>query len=567
MATTKRQFCGPGALAITIMALLGVMGLVPQTSRAEDFGNPAFASAYNANPALWGTPGQILTEQYSNASNGQRQVQYFDKGRMELTYPVLQPGFVGDGKLVTEMVSGRMQVGDTLYWQYDGAESPVAGGPTFGSNPGAPSYRSFQSLTGVNLSRVGRAVTAVLNQPEGEGFLLGITSLSSDAALGTLARNTVYIAESGHNIPDVFWTYLNQNDANGLPAFDWQSIFGLPITDSYWAKVRNGGTVSDVLVQLFERRTLLFNPAAAPGTQVDSGLVGRDYYRWRYEQPELPVIDTTFSPPNNSANVTTVPSIAEAGATFRIRTTGFQPDETIKLYVRVQPDGGVYTLRDFKADGSGNLNIRTTTTPLQNSTEERYYVFTGQNSGQVLVAHLKIIGSERYTPAVEMVQPGDIPPGIAAAADRPVIRIGESTKLTAVGFAPNEYLKGWITTPLNRVVGWVGLINSNSTPKSYPFLLKAGSDGTIKMELPAPGVAEPGIYAFTLYGQTSNHTSIVYFRVKTGPATLFDPVWGRFDYDVQPRPAEAKPVDVTTLAQQRFLNPHSVRVMEVEQEQ
>ena len=564
MAITKPYQRVASLALVMLVSLLG-LGLLPTASLAAPaFGNDAFSAAYNANPALWGASGQILTEQYKETSGGKRLVQYFDKGRMELTYPTTQPNFTGNGKLVVEMVSGRMQIGDTLYWQYDGAEMPVAGGSTFGANPGAPSYRAFQSLTGPVVSRVGRAVTAVLNSPEGEGYNLAITSTTSDLALGTLARYAAYIPETGHNVPDVFWSYLNQAGANGLPAFNWESVFGLPITDSYWVKVRDGAAVSDVLVQLFERRTLLYNPALSVGSQVDSGPVGRDYYRWRYEQPELPVVDTSFTPPDNSPNVSTTPNIGEAGTTFRFQLSGYTPHEIVDLYVRVSPDGGVYPQRTFQADEHGNLRIRSLTEALLDATEERYYVFTGESSGLVSTAHIKVIGSERYTPAVESVQPTTVPDGQGATVDEPVVRIGQTTNLVAEGFKPEEHLQGWVTTPLNRVVGWAGLVNSLSTVASYSYDLKTDENGTFKIALPAPGVAEPGIYAFTLFSPATNKTAIAYFRVKTGPAPLFDPFWGTFDFAPSfGGAAKDKPIDLTTLAQ----NPLPVQTINVEQEQ
>lgn len=556
------------ALAVLLMALLLSLPLFPAPLQAaESFANPAFAAAYAKNPNLWGSAGRTLNELYRETKDGSRQVQYFDKGRMELTSPDTQPDFVGDGKLVLEMVSGRMQVGDTLYWQYAGAEIPVVGGTTFARNPDAPSYQAFQSLTGPSPSGVGRPVTSVLTAPQDEGLFLGIYRLGFDQALGTITKNAFYVLETGHNIPDVFWSYLNQPGPTGLPAFNWQSMFGLPITDAYWAKVRDGDRVSDILVQLFERRTLIYNPAAPAEARIESGDVGRDYSRWRYEQPELPVINDTFSPPNTTPNAKTTPRIGEAGTTFLLEASGFKPDETIDAYVRQKLDGGVYGLGTFRADEQGKVVRRLRTRPLGFPTEEVYYNLTGRSSGVKALWHVKIIGATRYTPAVEAVQPSNVPEGKGATLDRKVLRVGEVSKLVATGFKPNEYLKGWVTTPLNRVVGWVGLVNSNSTVKFYNYLLRANASGTITMELPAPGIALPGIYGFTLSGTESKKTSVAYFRVRSGPAVLFDPVWGRQDFDVNaPRQAKLAPLDVTTLFKQRDLYRENspVRLLETE---
>ncbi len=559
MIKRNRKY-GPGLLALSWM--LGLLALqVMPVYAADGLGNEAFTKAYNANPGLWGTPAQVLNETWFNTKSGQRQVQYFDKGRMELTYPETQPGLVGDSKLVVELVSGRMQVSDTLYWQYDAAEIPVAGGATFAANPQSPSYSAFKTATGADVSAVGKPVNLVLDPPEGEGFFLGIYSAQLDSALGSISKYAAYIPETGHNIADVFWSYLNQPGANGLPAFNWQTIFGLPITDSYWVKVRDGAKVLDILVQLYERRTLLYNPA---GGQVESGNVGRDYYRWRYQLPELPVVDDKQTPPFSSANAKVTPTVGEGGTTFVLEASGFKPGETVDYYLRISPDGGVYQIDiPLIANAQGIVRRTRTTTPYSTdwTSQERYYYLTGRDSGVKALWYFKVIASTRYTPGAEAAQPSDVPEAKSAALDRKILRVGEVSKLFAIGFKPNEYLKGWVTTPLGRVVGWVGLVNSFSTLKSYPYLLRANKDGAFPMELPAPGVAVPGVYAFTLYGTESQNTAIVYFRVRSGPAAIFDPRWGTFDFDANPpRPAEAKQLDVLRLFEERKQQPQKATI-------
>jgi hypothetical protein len=43
-----------------------------------------------------------------------------------------------------------------------------------------------------------------------------------------------------------------------------------------------GGKAAHVLVQLFQRRALTYNPANAPAWQVEMGNIGQHYYQWRY---------------------------------------------------------------------------------------------------------------------------------------------------------------------------------------------------------------------------------------------------------------------------------------------
>lgn len=98
-----------------------------------------------------------------------------------------------------------------------------------------------------------------------------------------------------HNIPDVFWSFLNSrgpvvegNEPATGPLLDWLFSVGYPITEPYWIKARVAGEPRDLLVQLFQRRVLTYDPAAPDGWQVQMGNVGQHYYHWRYEQASIP---------------------------------------------------------------------------------------------------------------------------------------------------------------------------------------------------------------------------------------------------------------------------------------
>ena len=102
-----------------------------QTAKAETFVNPAFyrqwqvpdeavASGNAARTYFWGSrPFAHTSEVYKESpANGQREVQYFDKARMELSQkPDLEPGYVTNGLLTVELVTGRLQVGDNTFLQ------------------------------------------------------------------------------------------------------------------------------------------------------------------------------------------------------------------------------------------------------------------------------------------------------------------------------------------------------------------------------------------------------------------------------------------------------------------
>jgi hypothetical protein len=108
----------------------------------------------------------------------------------------------------------------------------------------------------------------------------------NEIAAATIAK---YIPETGHNIPQVFFTYLTKNDViyvNGRTTqgrvMDWIYTMGYPISEAYWTRATIAGVEQWVLVQPFERRVLTYVPNNPAGWQVEQGNVGRHYYRWRY---------------------------------------------------------------------------------------------------------------------------------------------------------------------------------------------------------------------------------------------------------------------------------------------
>ncbi len=190
------------------------------------------------------------------------------------------------GLLVKEMLSGRIAVGPDQTAPRAPSVQPVVGDP--GADNPAPTYAilgRFASLGGdANRApnRVGALASATL---DGEGQVGESAALA--AAPGT--HLGTYVAASGHNIPDVFWNYLQAQgpylDGRTLLSgrlVDWVYLAGYPITEPYWVRARVGNEVRDVLVQAFERRILTYTPSNDAGWRVEMGNVGRHYYAWRY---------------------------------------------------------------------------------------------------------------------------------------------------------------------------------------------------------------------------------------------------------------------------------------------
>ena len=124
------------------------------------FADPAFERVWQRNDRpiaeqranrswTWGPHGLMArTEGYIQSASGLRQVQYFDKGRMEVNDPRGDRNsqwFVTTGLLVIELISGRTQIGDSQFVQHSPANIPIAGDQ---SDPNAPTYASFGGVSG-----------------------------------------------------------------------------------------------------------------------------------------------------------------------------------------------------------------------------------------------------------------------------------------------------------------------------------------------------------------------------------------------------------------------------------
>jgi hypothetical protein len=242
-------------------------------------------------PWLWGPVSFAAAhEPYAQGADGTRHVQYFDKARMEINRPDgdrQSPYFVTNGLLVVELISGRIQTGDQQFEPpRPPSQVPVAGDI---NSPNAITYASLAavaSLSGENRApdRTGHSVTAVLDNTG---------QVRDDLSKAGQVRLVRYVQETGHNIPDVFWSFMN---ARGLvydspsesyvdaPIMEWLTDLGYPITEPYWTYVKINGVTKWVMVQAFQRRVLTYVPDNPPGWQVEMGNVGRHYYDWRYRQ-------------------------------------------------------------------------------------------------------------------------------------------------------------------------------------------------------------------------------------------------------------------------------------------
>ncbi|HUS14324.1 MAG TPA: hypothetical protein VM536_04810, partial [Chloroflexia bacterium] len=236
----------------------------------------AVATGQAVRPWLWGSQPIISRQEpWVESPGGNRLVEYYDKGRMEIADPGLaRPSkyYVTSGLLAKELVTGQMQIGANATQPLAPAAVPVTGDSA--NNP-APTYATFNKLgaatdAGKSDDRTGQHVNATL-APDG--------TLGEDAGLGNGVLDAHFVPESGHNIPDVFWAWLQKQS-------DWLPLMGYPVSEPYWVRATIAGQPDQpVLVQIFERRTLSFNFANPPEWRVELGNVGQQYLAWRSGTP------------------------------------------------------------------------------------------------------------------------------------------------------------------------------------------------------------------------------------------------------------------------------------------
>ncbi len=301
--------------ALSVSALVAGVAAqgIPAPAQAQSnssFADPAFRTAWERTDLpvaqgrvnrtwVWGpAPGNTLQEPFKEGVGGTHLVQYFDKARMEINDPTADknnPFFVTNGLLVVEMISGRMQTGSSQFSESLPSDLQIAGDAASDS----PTYSALQNVASVGLPNADHRVA-----PFTTGSVMQISymdkagNLRGDVAgsppTGVTVKAAAYSNETGHNIPDLFWSYLNsqgplyQNGAyTNSTLFNWVSAFGYPVTEPYWTSIKVAGKDRMVLFQAFQRRILTYSPDNPDGWKVEMGNVGAQYYSWRYETPSI----------------------------------------------------------------------------------------------------------------------------------------------------------------------------------------------------------------------------------------------------------------------------------------
>ncbi len=254
--------------------------LLAAGSRSYTWGEKPFATGVEPYFQAKGSDGK---------TSQNRSILYWDKSRMEITDPTADKTsafFVTNGLLTVELITGKLQLGDNTADAQQAIQGQPATVPVAGDadDTSGPTYAAF----GKRLTDPALAVGNLINQAISRDG-----QLTTDQTTANKYNVTGAFTEpqTKHTIAKPFWDFLNRSDFQFTVAGKTQTgklydpyFFapGLPISEAYWAKVKVGGQVKDVLIQAFERRVLTYTPSNPASYQVEWGNVGQHYFVWRY---------------------------------------------------------------------------------------------------------------------------------------------------------------------------------------------------------------------------------------------------------------------------------------------
>ena len=282
------------ALTATFVLLVSLVGMTT-IQAASSYADPQFKTQWEQGEAItpnfWGPAIASATnttmEPYKDTTGGKRTVQYFDKGRMELTN-----GKVTNGLLATEIITGQIQMGDNTFQAQAPPAIAIAGDPT----NTVPTYATLAtkavSLLATVQSKVGSNVTATISKTG--DVTVGAPPVAPETTI------SVFDDTTKHNVPKVFADYRNKA---GL------LTIGLAKSEPFLANVKVGGTPKDVMIQVFERRVLTYTASNPDAFMVEMGNIGQHYYQWRYANTAASASPTASAPAAPSGTAT-APGVA-----------------------------------------------------------------------------------------------------------------------------------------------------------------------------------------------------------------------------------------------------------------
>jgi WD40 repeat protein len=314
---------------------------------------------------MWGPDSftGTLPETYFEAPGSVRNVRYYDKSRMEITFPDDDPAnvwYVTNGLLVVELTTGRLQLGDNLFDEREPAAVNVAGDA---DDPTGPTYATFGSLR----FRPPLANGSAINQRVDRNGL--VTDDPALAARGVTAAHRVQVPSIDHQVASPFWEFMNSSGVIWEDGYFTAPLFqdpfyatGYPISEAYWASVKVGDIYRDVLMQCFERRCLTYTPENPEGWQVEAGNVGQHYFSWRYTPVEFEGTVAFSSSRDGDPDIFTLhggdalptPAISDSTNDY---APDLSPDGSRIVFVRY--DGEFSNIWVADSDGSNQQQVTT----------------------------------------------------------------------------------------------------------------------------------------------------------------------------------------------------------------
>ena len=457
-----------GMLGLGLMQALAVAPGTPEFERTWARTDKPVADGEVDRTWMWGPEANtgVIPEQYAESPDGERQVQYFDKSRMEITNPnAVDDGvwYVTNGLLVNELISGRVQIGDALFQVREPAgDINVAGDP---DDPNGPTYATFGAVLDRPPLADGAAITQRLAR---DGTITDDPALATQ---GVTAAYRVQVVDIDHQVASVFWEFMTSQgtvyeDGAFVEDVLFQNAFyatGYPVAEAYWAAVKLEGTVQDVLIQCFERRCLTYTPGNDPGWQVEAGNVGQHYYSWRYPDiltptptgtPTGTATSTVTSTPTNTPTTTPQPLPDDLLFVANLSGVNSSIEGTGATYVYVQEDGS-------------SIDYQLIVTGLVDVTAAHIHVGTEGENGPVLVPLFVTNDGTTVTPdgvlAEGTIETDDLPEGMTIAELADLMATGEVYVNVHTTANPNGAIRGQIQ-PLEAATLRASLSGANEIP-------------------------------------------------------------------------------------------------------
>lgn len=322
-------------LLLAVGVVVAVSLLPIQPTQQSTFADPAFTRYFHRTGAqgralLWGAgPIVSLVEPFTGAPGNRRLVEYFERGRMELAGEAADASSVTTGLLVREMATGNVQVGYDAFVQGAPAALPVFGAATT-APAGQVTYADFATDA---RSRAG-------DRTGGEVVEWMIAGGSAERPAPERVTLDRYDAETGHNVPGITDDWLATAPLGVLSPLE---ALGHPISEPYW--VDSGkGPQGVSLIQLFERRVVVYTPDQPEGERFTLTSSGRHYYQWRYANDPAPGDPAA---PKRESFARILPVGEPLGLTVPGGFTAARVDVDVAgvIDIAVGPDGRVALLR------------------------------------------------------------------------------------------------------------------------------------------------------------------------------------------------------------------------------